>query len=464
MKEYRTYVRRYHRKIHQRLYVLGALWLLLSGCNDFVEVEIPSTELIASQVFDSDESALLAATGMYITMMDNLGYFANRNTTLFAGLSADEFMDLSNNGSQVALYENNLLPSNSYVATHWSDMYKTIYQANSLVKGLEASEMVSDELKEQLLGEGYFVRAFAHWYLTRFFGEVPYITGVDYELNSTVSRMPVAEVYTNLISDLEQAVALLPETYSLSSGERIRPNRYAAKALLARVYLYQEDWQHAYATAGEIISTDSLYALVDLGEVFHLNNSEAIWQLYPVIEGFNTIEGYSFTCCVTSNFSLSASLVGAFEPGDSRFNAWVASMDVGSETYYYPYKYQVMFAATLEEYYTVFRLAEVYLIQAEAAAHLNMQTEAVGLLNTIRARAGLEALDLVNSEAILDAVMQERRVELFAEWGHRWFDLQRTGTTTPLESKADWQDTDFWYPIPESERLLNPNLTQNDGY
>ncbi|WP_177229160.1 RagB/SusD family nutrient uptake outer membrane protein [Pustulibacterium marinum] len=446
------------------VYLLGGLLLFLGSCSDFIEVEIPSTELSASQVFDSDESALLAATGMYITMMDNLGYFANKNTTLFAGLSADEFVNLSNDGAQAALYENNLLPSNAYVANQWSDMYKTIYQANALLAGLETSEMVSQELKDQLIGEGYFMRGFAHWYLTRFFGEVPYITGVNYELNSTVSRMPVAEVYTHLISDLEQAVALLPEDYSLSSGERIRPNRYAAQALLARVYLYQEDWQTAYDTAGEIIGADSLYELVDIGDVFHPNNSEAIWQLYPVIEGFNTIEGYSFTCCVTSNFSLSASLVAAFESGDTRFSTWVASMVLGGETYYYPYKYQVSFSPAVEEYYTVFRLAEIYLIQAEAAAHLSMNAEAVALLNAIRGRAGLEALDLVSSEDILDAVMQERRVELFAEWGHRWFDLQRSGNTTPLESKADLQETDFWYPIPESERLLNPNLTQNDGY
>lgn len=443
--------------------VMGWLWLLV-GCSDFIEVDAPVSELDASLVFASDESALSATTGIYTSIMYNFGHFANKNTTLVAGLSADEFTYLGSITDRMTLNENNMLAGNSDVAGQWEDMYQLVYQTNAVMEGLEGSDVISEDLKQQLLGEVYFMRAFTYFYLVNFFGAVPYITTTDYAQNSTVSRSPVATVYAGIVSDLQAAMERLSEDYDLSGGARIRPNLYAAKALLARVYLYQEDWEGAFTMASEVLAVPEIYTLESLDQVYVPNNTEVIWQLYPVYPGLNTLEGYDFTCCVTSNINLTQELLTAFEAGDNRYTEWVASTTQNDETYYYPYRYKVTYGADVQEYYTVLRLAEVYLIHAEAAAHLNQLDTALSDVNTIRTRAGLGVVSSNSMEQVLERIAQERRIELFAEWGHRWFDLKRTGTTAVLSYKPDWNDTDVWYPIPESERLKNPNLTQNDGY
>src|SRR5690606_10872384 len=117
-----------------------------------------------------------------------------------------------------------------------------------------------------------------HFYLVNLFGDIPYITGVDYRANTVVNRMDTAEVYAHIIEDLKQSKTSLGEAYT--TGERIRANRFAASALLARVYLYTEQWQLAETEATEIIN-QSIYNLLPLNEVFLKNNQEAIWQFKP---------------------------------------------------------------------------------------------------------------------------------------------------------------------------------------
>jgi hypothetical protein len=149
----------------------------------------------------------------------------------------------------------------------------------------------------------------------------------------------------------------------------------------------------------------------------------------------------------------------------------VDSVIVEGNTYHYANKYKIAdMGAGVHEYNTVFRLAEQYLIRAEARAHLNNITGAQDDLNIIRARAGL-GITLANDQTqLLAAVQQERRVELFTEWGHRWLDLKRAGnidTTMPAITSAKggtWNTNWQWYPIPASEVQRNPNLTQNDDY
>jgi hypothetical protein len=124
----------------------------------------------------------------------------------------------------------------------------------------------------------------------------------------------------------------------------------------------------------------------------------------------------------------------------------------------------------LSEYYMVLRLAEQYLIRAEARAHLRNLPGAIADLDSIRNRAGLPLISITNPaitrEELLIAIQQERQTELFAEWGHRWFDLKRTKQADAVlkDRKSSWNSTDTLYPVPASERILNPNLTQNDGY
>jgi len=157
------------------------------------------------------------------------------------------------------------------------------------------------------------------------------------------------------------------------------------------------------------------------------NSSEAIWQLMPVVTGYNTFEGSWFVLLSTSaptNVTASDSLLNAFKAGDNRRTSWIGNVTVSGTTYYFPNKYKVRTGATVSEYYTMFRLAEQYLIRAEALAQQNSISQAVGDLNVIRQRAGLVDLSTSITQAeCFTAIEQERRIELLCEWGHRWFDL-----------------------------------------
>lgn len=435
------------------------------SCDEFVEVPHPITELGTPAVFNNDAGAQAAMDGIYVKIMDNLGHFANKNTTLFAGLSADEFVNRSTDLTQIEFYENALTPANSSITGLWRDAYTSIYRVNAVLEALKSSGSISENVENQLTGEALFVRAFCHFYLVNFFGAVPYITSTDYQKNSEAAPLAVNEIYQHIISDLKKARSFLTPDYSYAAGLRIRPNYYAATALLARVYLYTKNWAEAETMATEVIAETGLFELVnDLNKVFLANSKEAIWQLQPVISGLNTIEGYSFTCCVNTNFSLSTSLTDTFSIEDKRRGTWIGETTSGSETLYFPYKYQVLFADDYIEYYMILRLAEQYLIRAEARTQQNNMVGALNDLNSIRNRAGLDSFTGNSKEAVLEAIYTERQRELFAEWGHRWFDLKRSGNLQALENKPGWEATDTLYPIPKSELLLNTNLTQNPGY
>jgi hypothetical protein len=275
---------------------------------------------------------------------------------------------------------------------------------------------------------------------------------------------------------------LLPSDYSEGGGERIRANKWAATALLARVYLYLDSFANAEAQATAIINNSSLFSLDTLNGVFLANNQEAIlqWQNNSSLNqnSYNaTAEGnFMIPSDPTSqpNYYLTDQLLGAFESGDLRKIDWLDSTVYSGATYYYPYKYKVgpsqeRANAPVTEYYAVLRLAEQYLIRAEARAQQSNLSGAISDLNIIRNRAGLDSLSTSLTQLqVLAAVAQERRIELFAEWGHRWLDLKRTkqvgAVFSTIPYKSQYQPFQQLYPIPRGELQFDPNLRQNPGY
>ena len=190
---------------------------------------------------------------------------------------------------------------------------------------------------------------------------------------------------------------------------------------------------------------------------------------YPLRRrGSNTVEGGLFFAFGEPFYQVLNGLLGDFETGDQRLVDWMDSTSYNGVTVYYPYKYKAnTYNPPATEYYMMLRLAEQYLIRAEARAEQNNVSGAVADLNLIRGRAGLSGLSVNMTQAqCLLAVEQERRVELFCEWGHRWLDLVRTGRANTLlpTLKPAWTATDTLYPIPSSEILLDAHLTQNNGY
>lgn len=453
--------------------VVTLVVLTLSSCEDFLEV-LPKDQIVSTAVYKDDASAVAAIRGIYAQMMSSQGFAGGGSisVTALAGRAADDFTNMNGSPTPLEFSANAILPNNSSLRSGlWQEPYRYIYAANLVLANLERTTTLTEATSAQLKGEALFVRAFCHFYLTNLFGDVPLITSADYQLNATASRNARESVLTVVVADLLQAKSLIADAYVTT--ERVRPNKATISAFLARVYLYIGDWTNAELEASAVIQ-NTMYSLrSDLNTVFRKNSTEAIFQLMPSSAGNNTNEGSIFVLVAAPTAAtqvvLNNALVGSFEPGDRRRTNWVGTISSGANTWYYPYKYKIRTGTPVDEYSMVFRLAEQYLIRAEARAQLARLPEAIADLDVIRQRAGLSLLQSTNpgiSQAnLLLAIERERRVELFSEWGHRWFDLKRTGRVDAvLGSKPGWQSTDALFPIPQADRDNNLNLTQNAGY
>ncbi len=171
-------------------------------------------------------------------------------------------------------------------------------------------------------------------------------------------------------------------------------------------------------------------------------------------------------------YSLSPFLLAAFDADDERKDHWVGYFTPagGSAGYSYPYKFKKPYStigAAKTDYSMVLRLAEQYLIRAEARLEMGDLGGAADDIDAIRvAHAHLPATTLGSETAVRAALEKERTIEFFYEWSHRWFDLKRWGKAGQVLSsvKPHWRPEAEWYPIPQKERDANPNLTQNEGY
>jgi len=382
---------------------------------------------------------------------------------------SDEMDYYGANTDYAQLYLHDVQASNGVLLSWWTQAYSLVYGANDIIGGVESSNALTDDEKNRFMGQALFVRAYIHSLLVGLFGDVPYITTTDYLENNRVSRLPSEEVYAKVIDDLVRAVTLL-EGQSEISSERVLPNHYAAKALLARMYLYTKNFDQAVGLASELIEGFDLE--MDLGLVFLKDSQETIWQLKPGEDPRNTQEANQLIIqsIPGQTYALTDKLLGAFEPGDLRLDHWVDSLQDpnNTTTLYYAHKYKARFSELESlEYSIVFRLAEQFLIRAEARAQLGNIAGAQADLNRIRNRAGLDDTPFDTQSDLLEAIGKERQVELFTERGHRWFDLKRMGRANEVLGplKTEWKPTDLLFPIPENELEANPNLLpQNPGY
>ncbi|WP_131539773.1 RagB/SusD family nutrient uptake outer membrane protein [Pedobacter nototheniae] len=442
----------------------------LSGCKKFLQVDSPISKAERAKVFADDQTATAATLGLYHQMTAYSIAFNNGAITIYTGLSADEIQNPNADATYDA-FKANALPSDNAIlaSTLWSNAYKIIFQANATIEGLNASNTVTPALKQQLLGEMLYIRALEYFYMVNLFGAVPLELTTDYRLNGTMPRTPVEKVYEQITLDLIQSAANLKPGFS--TAVNTRPNEAAALALLARVYLYQNKWNLAEQYASQVINSNK-FVLSNLNAAFISSSTETLFQLMKSTG--NTSEAgifVPFSTTIIPTFKITESLLNSFEAGDNRKTTWMKSTLINGQTYYYPNKYKVNAALPVSEFYIVQRLAEIYLIRSEARTQLDNLNNAIVDLDMLRERAGLPKIQStypsINKADLLNAIAKERRIELFAEWGHRWFDLKRTGKSTEvlgLEKGSNWQPHDELYPIPFSELQLNPALTQNPGY
>ena len=464
----------YHKDTLWKFIILAICVLIvilsLYSCNDFVEIDIPNSQLTSKGVFEEKATANAAMTDIYSKIRDG-GLLTGSATGLshLLGNYADELDYYGNSQNETAeFYYNSLIATSPNVKRLWDNSYNQIYAANAVIEGVENSVSLPAIDRDQLKGEALFVRTLIHFYLANLYGDIPYITTTDYVQNQHVSRIPIADIYESIRTDLEVATQLLPEDYV--SSDRVRPNKYTAHALLARVNLYAGLWEEASAEASVVLNNTALYVSEqDLDKIFLKESTATIWQLAPVFSGGNALESgtFSFTMGPPPLSALSSDLMTAFTVGDQRKIHWTNAVSDGSTVWHHPFKYKYDNTTSSFEYSIIFRLAEIYLIRAEARAHSGDLSGAKEDLNKIRNRVGLLDTTALTQDEILNAILRERRLELFTEFGHRFFDLKRFNRIQSVLSaiKPGWDAHDTLFPIPEVELNLNPNLQpQNQGY
>jgi hypothetical protein len=473
-----------HLSNNYRLLVLASLLLLLGGCKKAVEPDPPVSLIIGSQAYATDASAIGVLASIYSYMSQEKN-FAQGTISVGAltGLAGDELQPYPD--IPYTLFYTNTLSAAQFIPQYfWYDAYTNIYTCNAALEGMPSATGMSVSVKKQLIAEAKFLRAFFYFYLVNLFGDVPLTTTTDYGINNRLGRTPTLQVYELILQDLKQALPDLSpdfvDGYLQKVSDRIRPTKWAAAALLSRVYLYLEQWSNAEAQATEVINHSEFVLEPDLNRVFLFNSKEAIFQLQTLPGGFNTLEGDMYILDAFGldkyyrPFSLRKPFVSLFEPGDRRLIKWIgrAVTAFGTpDTLYFPFKYKLRYnPPSSTEYLMVLRLAEQYLIRAEARAEQGNLVGAKADLNIIRSRAGLAQTTASTKTETLIAIAHERQVELFTEWGHRWMDLRRTGaldsvmTKVAVEKGTTWHPHNRLFPIPQYDINQNPNLVQNPGY
>jgi len=459
------------------LYNIGAGSLLLLGvsCKKLIEIPPnPPTAITEAQQFSDSATTMAAVAGVYTYGAYGMGFTYNDGQLSWStGVSGDElvYAGSSSNTEAKQFYDNGLTPINSVLGNSWSLPYTGIYPVNVIMERVENSPALSATLKKRVRSEMKVVRALYYFNLVNLFGPVPIVTSSDYRVNTQLGRSSVDSVYALVFSDLEEAMQGLTVDYP--SDGHARPNLYTAEFLLAKARLYRGEWQKAYDAVNDIIESHMYTLETDLNNVFLRGSTEAIWQI-PAVGPYSTTAEASqyipYSSGVVPSYILSPSLLDAFETDDQRPANWAkkitVTLDGVDRDVYHPYKYKNVYPSSTVEDYMIFRLADAYLIRAEAAAHLDNTAQAIDDIDEVRKRAGLSGTTAVTKDEVLAAVAKERFTELFTEWGNRWFDLKRTGVIDAVMSavKPNWKPYAALFPVPRNQIVLDPNLKQNPGY
>lgn len=475
-----------------RLIFTVLISLVLAGCSDFL-TELPYGTTTPQTFYKTESDAIKAATSCYTQLTNPTDFWA-------AGL--DAVGDIQSD--DITSYLGWTLVMNTYqmdgnheaVKGVWNAAYKGISRCNTCIDNVTPME-IRDEVKNEVLGQAHFIRAYWYFRLVRLFGGVPLITKEYTSLdNLYYPRASVQDVYETIISDLKFAADNLPLEWSDAEAGRI--TKGAAMSYLSLVYLNQRDWANAEKWAAEVMTLENagVYKLLDDFASVHLetneNNRESILELQystehkknwrPVYFGPRLIKigrdaAYGWIQC-------SESIVNEFEPGDKRFATtffsdgekfvlgleefvYKAEMDATDGTGHCIKKGNIYYGEprVVGINTIVMRYAEVILFRAEALNEMGRTSEAIPLLKRIRDRAGLETKSAYSQDEMRKAIQHERRVE-FAFEDIRGWDIIRWGIQEETLGKipnSQWKKgkCELW-PLPSFVLDENANITENN--
>jgi hypothetical protein len=433
---------------------------VLFSCNKFLDVQPKNSVSDEVTIFNkaSSEQALrgvynaLASSNYYGTGFQSIGYLSGDN------------VQWTGSQSQVQEFINHdVSAENSTIAGAWSAIYQVINRANNVIAKVPSvvDPQLTDAFRNQLIGEAYFIRALAYFDLVRTWGGVPLITSptTSPKENSGIARSTADATYNQVISDLENADALLPETTN-----RYRATRKTVYALKARYYLYRGQWAEAEQFASLVINDSASYRLVGPYNSFFAADArgtvESVFEIF--YNGTTEVNGHRNqwqpqTNGGTRQWAPSPALLALLsDPVTAGNRTSLVGKDNQGRWYGNLY-----YRNPASDPSWVIRVAELYLIRAEARAQLQNTAGALEDLNRIRYRSGLLPASENTSDLLLLAIEQERRLE-FAFEPHRWFDLVRTNRAITVLGFTDVNK--LVLPIPSQQILVDKALVQNPGY
>ena len=492
-------------KIKNILPLIFILFLTV-GCEDYLE-EDPRDILSPDNFFNSDAEAKAAVNGLYVPLYDG-DLYGSYGLNKYYVYGAD-VIEPSREGGGVLSDTNDYILSEGRDAGGrgtWMALYKIIQDANILISRIEYNDNLSEQGKKQFLGEALFMRAFAYYHLTNIWGDVPYYRkALPIEEVQILGRSDKERIRNEMVQDLQKAQDLLPSTYA--DSELGRPTKWAAATLATKILLIQEEWQRARDKAVEIINESPHTLLSEYEDVFAPENRANDEIIFQVV--FAKDLNVTYTTDIFSprlrdepkKSSEKAALRSALEARNEGFTGYglaipkcgfvdefpkddlrrpmnVVENYLGFELNY-PYMPKMWNLDQINsprgnhgEDYIVFRLADVYLMAAEAENELNGPAGAYKYINKVRERAydPNQPLSGLTQQEFREAIYDERKWELAGE-GHRRMDLVRWGKLLEVVKStrhcsynpaANIQPHHVLFPIPLEELQLNPNLLESD--
>jgi hypothetical protein len=432
--------------------------LVTISCTKMLDVQ--PTESISSEEAIKDKAGVdKAITGAYYSLHDVGNY--GRNKVIIEDLAADNLVWTGTTRDYQQIDENKIAADNGIIDGIWFSNYDCINRVNNVLARIGGIDMTVDE-RNMYTGDGLFLRALSHFNLLCLFGGIPIKTQPTVDLSSiNQARNSVEEVYAQIIADLTEAEKILPATRSLG-----RVSSFSATALLARVYLTQFQQTGdpslaslAIAEAAKVIN-DGGYSLAPAyADLFNGNTTESIFEVVFDIQNYNRLAQYFFPVSLVGRYEVSPDtvFVQGFQASDTvRFDASIA---FDEKNLPYGIKYKDVSGGTDRVY--VLRLAEMYMIRAEALAYTSGNIDEIrNDINILRSRAGLPPTTAADYPELILAVETERRHE-FAFESQRWSDLVRTKRATTV---LGIDENYTLFPIPLSELQTNTQMTQNPGY
>ena len=443
-------------------YIIGiavlTLGITFSSCSKLLE-RSPNDALATKDAIIDAGTARAAIIGAY----DRLQSYQTSDFPTLGTITADNVIFNGTLSQYLQLDQNAVPPDNVITVSAYQSIYRLINSANSVIAYVPrvSDPALSTTEKNSIIGEAYFLRALGYFDLGRGWGGVQLLLGPTTDLGviKGVKRSTIEQTYDQVLADLTEAEKLLTD----DANTRSRAQKSAVYALRARLHLYRKQWASAEEYATKVIQ-NSKYELVKPYKNFFatpFQTKESVLELKYSANDRNSYWNLWYPSSLGGQYTLKPSETIISKLNNPAIGGSRKALLAGSGNSVYGVLYNTQGQNTDPAY--LIRIAELYLIRAEARAQQNQLTLALDDLNTIKNRADVASVSITDKTLLLNAIDEERNVE-FAFEAHRWFDLVRTekaGTVLGVTNKNFWL-----FPLPYQDVLSDPALEgkNNPGY